>query len=351
MKRLNQCQFSPAFLATVLTVLFGAAFLCAASPVFGAEMKSVRLPAEANSQDIQKALDSIPDGGEVVLPEGTFKVSQPIALRQDHQTLRGSGFKTVLLLADNANCPVVIMGSPVRARRDSTSNIRLADLLIDGNRRNQKAELWKTARDGSQINNNGISMWDVTDAIVENVACRNCRSGGLVLAQTRRIIVRDFSAFDNEYDGLACYFTEDCKFSDLSLHDNLAAGMSLDLSFNHNQIACAQLSGNDLGVFMRDSRGNLFQSLTIDRSHNHGVFIAQTAEPTRNGWKLVPGTECTDNVFNAPVITNCGGYGFLIANSSCSNNLVTDAVYGHDIAGTFARSDEKAPSLRTLSVP
>lgn len=347
MKRTNQHQFRPAFLATVL---FSAVSFCLGSPVFGAEMKSVSLSASATGRDIQKALDAMPEGGEVVLPEGTFEVSEPIVLRRDHQTLRGSGYKTELVLADKANCPVVIMGSPVKARQGSTSNIRLADLLIDGNRRNQQAELWKLARDGSQINNNGISMWDVTDATIDNVATRNCRSGGLVLAQTRRIIVRDFSAYNNEYDGLACYYTEDCKFSDLSLHDNLAAGMSLDLAFNHNQIACAQLTGNDLGVFMRDSRGNMFQSLTIDRSHNHGVFIAQTAEPTRSGWKLVPGTECTDNVFNAPVITNCGGYGFLIANASCTNNIVTDAKYDRDLAGTFGRPDEKGASLHALAV-
>jgi hypothetical protein len=312
--------------------------------------KILTVPANSTGAEIQRALDALPDGGDVVLAAGTFEVHQPIIMRHDHQTLRGSGFNTVLLLADSANCPVVILGSPIKARREATVNLRLADILIDGNRKNQSAELWGTARDGSLINNNGVAIWDVTDATVERVVCCRCRSGGLVMAQTRRIVVRDFTAFDNEYDGLACYYTEDSKFSDLTLRDNQAAGISLDLSFNHNVIACATMTGNDLGVFMRDSRNNLFQSVTIDKSHSHGIFMAQTAEPTPDGWRLVPGTECTDNTFNSPVITNCGGYGIMINNASCTNNVVHDAQFLNN-AGGMAQAGDKIASIREIPLP
>ncbi len=314
--------------------------LSAAQQAFALDSKTITLAANSTGADIQKALDQLPDGGEVVLPAGTYRVSEPIVLRHDHQTLRGAGLSSVLQLADNANCPVVILGSPIQARAQATSDLRLADIFIDGNRARQTSEFWRSARDGSLINNNGVAIWDVTDATVERVACCHCRSGGLVLAQTRRIAVREFSAFDNEYDGLACYATEDSKFSDLNLRDNLAAGLSLDLSFNHNVIACATVSGNDLGVFMRDSRGNLFQSVTIDRSHRYGVFMAQTAEPGPDGWRLVPGTECTDNTFNSPVITNSGSYGVLINNASCTNNVVRDPQYANN-AENFVQADEK----------
>jgi hypothetical protein len=332
------------------TRLFLFLLLSAALPASAVDPRTLTLPANSTGADIQNALDQLPDGGDVVLAAGTFQVHQPIVLRYDHQTLRGSGYSTVLLLADSANCPVVVLGSPIKARREATANVRLADLLIDGNRRNQSAELWRTARDGSLINNNGVAMWDVTDATVERVVCCRCRSGGLVMAETRRIIIRDFTAFDNEYDGLACYSTEDSKFSDLTLRDNQAAGISLDLSFNHNVIACATMSGNDLGVFMRDSRDNVFQSVTIERSHSHGVFMAQTAEPTPAGWRLVPGTECADNTFNAPVITNCGGYGILINNASCTNNVVHDAQFLNN-AGGLAQADDKLASIRQIAVP
>ena len=90
----------------------------------------------------------------------------------------------------------------------------------------------------------------------------------------RRLTVRDLTAFDNEFDGLACYQTTDCLFTELYLHDNPGAGISLDLAFNHNVISNAVLSANDLGIFMRESRENQFHNISIFGSHSYGVFMA-----------------------------------------------------------------------------
>ncbi len=85
-----------------------------AAPAPARQPAIVMLPAGATGAEIQRALDALPaGGGEVVLPPGVFKVNQPIVLRRDHQELRGAGVTTVLYLADNANCPVVILGEPV----------------------------------------------------------------------------------------------------------------------------------------------------------------------------------------------------------------------------------------------
>src|SRR5664279_1966196 len=66
----------------------------------------VTLPRVVTGAEIQQALDFLPErGGTVVLPPGIFEVRQPIVLRRDHQTLRGSGDATILRLADGANCP------------------------------------------------------------------------------------------------------------------------------------------------------------------------------------------------------------------------------------------------------
>jgi hypothetical protein len=53
---------------------------------------------------IQKAIDSLPDGGLVLLPAGRYNVSSSIRVRQDYLILRGEGRATVLM-TDNA--PVV----------------------------------------------------------------------------------------------------------------------------------------------------------------------------------------------------------------------------------------------------
>lgn len=315
-----------------------------------AESTVLTVPANSSGEAIQSALDSLVDGGEVLLEAGTYLVHRPIMLQSDHQTLRGAGPSTILVLADRANCPVVVLGAPASPARSVIAHLRLADLMIDGNRRNQRVELWRSATDGSELNNNGIDVWDVTDSTVERVVCCRCRSGGLVTAGgTRRLTVRDFTAFDNQFDGLACYLTEDSRFTGLFLHDNLGAGISLDLAFNHNVIEDAQLTGNDLGVFMRASSGNSFHELKIRKSHNHGVFMAQTGTHTNRGWRLCPGTECTGNSFDGLLITNCGGHAFVVNNASCTNNLISSAHFLDNLKGGLAACGENLVTVKGLA--
>ena len=117
--------------------------------------------------------------------------------------------------------------------------------------------------------------------LVEQVTCARCRSGGLVTTRdVRRLTVRDYTAFENEFDGLACYQTADCLFTGLYLHDNPGAGISLDLAFNHNVISNAVLTANDLGIFMRESCDNQFYNISIRNSRHYGVFMAHAEEQT-----------------------------------------------------------------------
>jgi hypothetical protein len=310
-----------------LVALFAAGIFAAGLP--RAFAITLAVATNATEQQIQTALDKLPEGGELVLPAGTYEIHHPIVLERDGEILRGSGPTTILHLADHANCPVILMGSP-NARR-MTSHLRVADLFIDGNRKHQQVELWRPAPDGSQLMNNGIDVWNVTDAAVDRVSCRSCRSGGLVSAVARDLRVRDFTSSDNQFDGLACYYTEDSRFSGLKLHDNLAAGISLDLGFNHNVISDAVISGNDLGIFMRQACDNSFQGLTIIKSRKHGIFMAQANRATKHGWQLASGTECTGNTFADLVINEYGGDAFLIHNLSCKNNVIHDARFSKNV--------------------
>ena len=96
----------------------------AAAETSPAKPTVLALPAGVTSAEIQQALDALPAaGGEVVLPAGKFEIHQPIVLSRDHQTLRGAGAATILHLADNANCPVIILGEPVNASDSAPSGI------------------------------------------------------------------------------------------------------------------------------------------------------------------------------------------------------------------------------------
>jgi hypothetical protein len=303
-------------------------------------------------EGIQSALDSLPAGGEVVLSEGKYVVRAPIILRKDRQTLRGVGAGTVLYLADGANCPVVILGAPAVNAKNPARDVRLADLVIDGNRNHQQKEVWRLLSDGAGIYNNGVDVWGADHATVENVVCGHCRSGGMVAsARTRHLIVKGFTAFDNQFDGMACYLTEDSDFSGLNLHDNLSAGISLDLNFNHNAIHDAVLTGNDLGIFMRQSRDNVFTGLTITKSRHHGVFMAQTFIGTPAGLRPCPGSECAGNRFDDLFIAHCGGKAFVVNDVTCTNNVISGMQFADNAQGGLAQAAANLVITRLVASP
>jgi polygalacturonase len=284
----------------------------------------VTLRAGVTGAGIQRALDGLPKaGGEVLLPAGRVDVSRPIVLQRDNQELRGTGPATVLRLADNADCPVIILGEPVDHPGRTVKNLRLSGVYIDGNRLHQRNELWQLAHGNSEIHNNGITVQDVSDSTVTDVTCAHSRSGGFVTSLgVRRLTVRNLEAFDSEFDGLACYLTTDSRFVGLYLHDNRSAGISLDLDFDHNLVSDAVLAANDLGIFMRSSRNNRFQNVSIRNSRHFGVFIAQSELETPRGWRPLAHTECTGNSFTNLHATGCGSAAFHIDDTSCTGNVV-----------------------------
>ncbi|MEI8354351.1 MAG: NosD domain-containing protein, partial [Lentisphaerota bacterium] len=326
-------------------------------------ISEVVLGPTSSAADIQAALNNLPEsGGTVVLKAGIYSVNQPICLSRDNLTLRGAGATTILRLANHANCPVVIMGSTSNYPTEVVKNLRVCDLDVDGNRDNQQVECWNILGEGDEIRNNGLTIRSVSDASVERVRSYRCRSGGLVTEKgVRRLTVSDYAAWDNHFDGLAAYVTEDSLFTQMVLRDNHGAGLSLDHKFNHNALSDVILADNGCGIFMRDSRENLFQGVTIRNSREHGVFMSQAATntvgpwtaptppkstdavdaagkitnapnpadvamapstpPPEGRWIVIPDTECRGNVFAGLLITDSAAAGFLINDDNCANNV------------------------------
>ena len=134
----------------------------------------------------------------------------------------------------------------------------------------------------------------------------------------------------------------------MNLHDNLAAAISLDLNFNHNVIQDALLTGDDLGIFMRQSRDNVFEGVTIKQSHHHGVFMAQTVVCTAAGSRLSPGSECTGNTFSKLVISHCGGKAFLVNDAGCDHNTICDGEFSDNTQGGLSQAAANLVTVRTL---
>jgi len=289
---------------------------------------------------IQEAINALPvTGGQVVIQAGTFICTTPIVIDRDNVDLRGQGSATVLRLADGANSPVLVLGQTIMYPTMARTNIRVSDLTIDGNRENQTVECWGGPCDTgglTYIRNNGITLRGVSDVLVERVTVTRARSGGLVSEKgSRRVTVHDLASFDNYFDGLAAYETEDSIFSQLQIYDNAYAGISLDIRFNNNIISDAVITGNGRqGIFMRDSRDNLFQGIQIRNSGEQGVFLAQVdTDPTK---------PASGNTFSEIIISGSVAAGLRVNDASCVNNSVVASQFVANQGGCIS---EETPGL------
>lgn len=274
-------------------------------------------------ESIQAAINKIPDaGGEVRIAAGTYICTKPIVLDRNNITLRGEGTSTLLRLADNINAPVIVMGSTENIPSKATRYLRVSDLMIDGNRANQTSECMGGPCSAEfPLRNNGISIRRCVDCIVQSVTVYGAISGGLVTELgCRRLTVRDYTSFDNEFDGLAGYETEDSTFSGITLYGNLGAGISTDIQFNNNKFYDVTISDNKtVGIFMRDSLDNSFTNLHIRDSEQHGIFLAQVDDDATK--------PATGNTFTSVVISRSGGMGIQANDASCINNMMIGAQF------------------------
>ncbi|MGH9266825.1 MAG: right-handed parallel beta-helix repeat-containing protein, partial [Acidimicrobiales bacterium] len=199
---------------------------------------------------------------------------------------------------------------------------------IDGNRLKQAAECLRgPCSIANPLRNNGISVRRASDVIVERVTAHSARSGGLVTELgSRRVRVSAFTAYDNQFDGLAGYDTRESVFTGLQLHDNLAAGLSFDGDFNQNLLSDVTISrSGSVGIFMRKSRENVFDSLQVRDSREHGIFLSQVDLDTT--------TPATGNSFTGVVVAGSAGRGIWVNDASDVNNLLAGAQLVSNAAG------------------
>ncbi|MEZ0275013.1 MAG: right-handed parallel beta-helix repeat-containing protein [Roseimicrobium sp.] len=275
----------------------------------------------AGGKGIQRAITKLgPQGGEIVLTAGIYECVEPIIIRSNYITLRGAGNATVLRLKAGANCPVLIIGDEAPTPRREVSGVQISDFTIDGNRTQQDMECWDGSCDTGDktvIRSCGVVVRRATDVSLERLSISGCRSAGLVTEKgCRRLTIRELRASDNHFDGLACYETEESLFEGLHLDRNTCAGISTDLNFNRNLVSNVMLSNNGKqGIFMRDSRYNVFLGIVIVGSGEQGVFLAQTDKD--------PESAAVGNSFTALTVTGSKGPAFRVNDKSCKNNVMT----------------------------
>jgi len=79
------------------------------------------------------------------------------------------------------------------------------------------------------------------------------------------------------------------------------------------------------------------------------VFMAQTGNGTRFGWRLLPDTECSENTFNQLRVAGCGGKAFQVQDDTCTNNVINGGEFSDNAKGSFSQFGAKLVLVRDLS--
>ena len=295
---------------------------------FFASLAITSLASAYDCANIRSDLANLPAaGGTIEIPAGTYDCDASIVINRSHVKIKGAGQKLVILrLADQVHAPLIVVGEPqiikdtngnyVTAHR--VSDIQISDLTLDGNRLNhdEKKECGEHICEGdpSGVRNNGITIRGANDVLIENVTTKSMISGGLVTEKyCSNLKVKNFESYDNFFDGFAGYQTENSEFSGLNLHHNLGAGISIDIDFNNNVIIDSELHDNhDVGIFARNLTGNQFIRVSIQRSGNHGVFMAEAEAPN----------SCARNNTFVDVQINDSKFAGFRLNNNCPGNKI-----------------------------
>jgi len=230
--------------------------------------------------DINELLKNASSEDTINLPNRIIYINTPIIISKSNVFLIGDT-NTVLFLESNKNCPVIIVGVQ---EMSMVSNICISNIKIDGNRTNQSKELWKYSKLGYPIYNNGIIIQNAQNIFVDHLQSYDCISGGFVTTfGVSFLMVSNYTAFNNQFDGLACYQTTNSVFVNLFLFNNLAAGISLDMDFNYNFFDNIFLAYNTTGIFIRNSHQNIFQNVQAVGNKKFDIFMASVNEKTNTG--------------------------------------------------------------------
>jgi parallel beta-helix repeat protein len=191
--------FSRVALAIPLAVLFAACTPKAEAPPAAAGLPSLPPPLSAEGDfgaTLQGALIAAKPGDTIVLPEGTFALTDPLSLDVAGVTLRGAGQdKTILDFAQQAGAgegllvtsdDVTLMDFTVRDTKGDGIKSKGADRITY---RYLTVE-W-TGEPDETNGAYGVYPVESTDVLVENVTVRGASDAGIYVGQSNNIVVRN----------------------------------------------------------------------------------------------------------------------------------------------------------------
>lgn len=268
---------------------------------------------DINAQDtINTAINSLPpNGGKVLLLEGTYWCDNPILLKSNIE-LCGMGTGTVIKWANAKNRGLI------RNHSHGNSGIKVSNILMDGN--NGPYNLAETE---------GIEFVKVAKSTISGVHIKNFKGSGVILDSCDNCIVGDCNIYDNIVDGIV--LTR--NYGDTNPSGNVISncmsklnrkGISMWYASN-NSISGNVLSLNkEEGIVVLDSSDNVISgnivsenSQQTDNTHDNFYMVATGGQNSNYN-------NVQSNIIRRGSLVKQPRYGIYILNNSCIGNLVTN---------------------------
>lgn len=257
--------------------------------------------AQINAIDypsIQAALDAVPaEGGMVVLPSGTFEITEPLRITGSDVTLVGAGTSTLLKNTNEQGAPTILvadpeLGDPKSDGKHNLWRIRIAELRLIGNEKSGSGivarrinEIFVQGVTVSYHGGDGIQLDHCyEDPRVSDSLITYNKSTGLALLGCHDIIV-SANQFEENNDALRCFNGFNLTMTGNNLDDHLGRGVVIENTYG------SVVSGNmieecqgDAIVLDRDCYGIALSANVI--AHNgggirlldaHGIAVSANA--------------------------------------------------------------------------
>ena len=246
--------------------------------------------------EINAAIQALPaTGGEVVILDGVYNITQKISVNKANTTLSGNGSATVLKRMWSSVAPEGVINV-----EGSGSNCIIKNLCIDGNKASYTGMnfgIYISTNNnkiiGNTINssmNTGIMAGGNTQTIIGNICSNN--KDGISISYGQNITIKGNTCSNNLTSSILLANTTNSVVAGNVCNGNSARGIQLSYS-NNNSITSNSSNNNSFGIDVYNSNNNVFTGNVCNNNSSTGIFFSASINNTVTGNTCVRGTGLT----------------------------------------------------------
>ena len=227
----------------------------------------------ADQEEINDALFALPPtGGEVILLDGTYNISDNIRLTQTNEILRGNGIGTKIVRAFASDSSTY--GGVINVEKDGCT---VRDLQVDG----QNATY-------TEVYNYGINIKGA-NCTVENTIVNNC-SFGIKANEAQALRVTNNRCNGNTKAAIDIYNGDNHVVSNNTVMGNGDYGIDIEETDNTVIMGNAVCNNSESGITLNYTTGCVVSGNTVNGNGYDGISLYNSSKNT------ITGNTCNGNL-------------------------------------------------------